>query len=74
MAEIRGCKHNIFFFASLKQRVAQKRINKLINSARVVTQGAQLEEEITDYYKLLLGTCVTSLPMIDPMVIRDGAL
>ncbi|WMV50781.1 hypothetical protein MTR67_044166 [Solanum verrucosum] len=38
----------------------------------VVTHPTQIEEEVFSYYKTLLGSCVEQLPMVNPLVMKDG--
>ncbi|KAF3636490.1 hypothetical protein FXO38_24145 [Capsicum annuum] len=58
---------------NLKQIYAQNGITSLtISEGMVVTKRYYIESEILDFYKQLLGVSVNSLPVVNPVVIRDG--
>ncbi|KAG5581007.1 hypothetical protein H5410_051634, partial [Solanum commersonii] len=62
-----------YFFANFKQRSAHNKVSMLTNAdGVVVTHPTQIEEEVLSYYKTLLGSCVEQLPMVNPLVIKDG--
>ncbi|KAH0699374.1 hypothetical protein KY290_014199 [Solanum tuberosum] len=68
-----GDGNTTYFHASLKNRIARNKILSLTTTdGRMVNNNNDIEEEVIEFYKQLLGSCATQLPAINPMVMRDG--
>ncbi|XP_049365804.1 uncharacterized protein LOC125830665 [Solanum verrucosum] len=61
-----GDANTLYFHACLKSRQSQKQITQLMSLEGIVlSSGSQVEGEITKFYKQLLGSAATSLPVVD---------
>ncbi|XP_019239018.1 PREDICTED: uncharacterized protein LOC109219060 [Nicotiana attenuata] len=70
-----GDTNSASFFASMKGRKAQNQITKLTNSnGEILTEARRIEEEVTDFYKSLMGTAKENIPAIHPGWMRNGPL
>lgn len=68
-----GDSNTVFFFANMKNRISQNRIKSLINANGILIQGQdEINAEITNYYKGLLGAVADQFPSINPLVMREG--
>ncbi|XP_019234784.1 PREDICTED: uncharacterized protein LOC109215219 [Nicotiana attenuata] len=68
-----GDTNSAYFFATMKGRKMQNQITKLMdNKGCVLTKPKCIEEEITGFYKQLLGTAAQSIPAIHPGWIKNG--
>lgn len=63
-----------YFCACLKQRQAQNHISRLINSDGVWIQTEdEVEEEITRFYRSILGTAANQLTGVSQEVMKYGS-
>ncbi|XP_019248630.1 PREDICTED: uncharacterized protein LOC109227892 [Nicotiana attenuata] len=70
-----GDTNNAYFFASMKGRKAQNQITKLIDSkGNTLTDCKEIETEVVNFYKDLLGSTCGSIPAIHPGRIRKGPM
>lgn len=68
-----GDDNTAYFFASIKNRVAQnKSRSPVTNSGELIQSEKAITEEIIGFYKQLLGSAATQLPAINPRVMQDG--
>lgn len=68
-----GDANTAYFYANLKNRQTQNKIRSLINAnGGKLQQPEEIEEEVTSFYKELLGNVVDQLHVIDPTVMRRG--
>ncbi|XP_060210446.1 uncharacterized protein LOC132637365 [Lycium barbarum] len=68
-----GDTNSAYFHACLKNRIAQNTIRRLSSERGVVINSESgLEEDITGFYKRLLGSSADVVPAINPSVIADG--
>ncbi|KAH0717607.1 hypothetical protein KY285_013638 [Solanum tuberosum] len=68
-----GDGNTTYFHVSLKNIIARNKILSLTTAdGRMVNNSNDIEEEIIEFYKQLLGSCATHLPAVNPMVMRDG--
>nr|XP_009628486.1 uncharacterized protein LOC104118828 [Nicotiana tomentosiformis] len=64
-----------FFFVNIKNRISQNKIKRVINVDGILLQDQEaITEEITNFYKTLLGSAAEQLPAINPLVIREGMI
>ncbi|XP_059309968.1 uncharacterized protein LOC132061119 [Lycium ferocissimum] len=62
-----GDTNSAFFFASMKSRICQNHITRLVAKNGIIRQTRQeIEVEIIDFYKQLLGSNAKELPVIQP--------
>ncbi|XP_019258094.1 PREDICTED: uncharacterized protein LOC109236376 [Nicotiana attenuata] len=70
-----GDGNNAYFYASMKNRNSQNKIQKLTRSNGTVTQTKQeMEDEVMSFYKQLLGTAAEKIPTINTTVMREGPM
>ncbi|KAG5581137.1 hypothetical protein H5410_051764 [Solanum commersonii] len=68
-----GDENTTYFQASLKTRIAQNKITSLTTATgRIGNNSTDIEEEIISFYKQLLGSCATQLPVVNPLIMRNG--
>lgn len=64
-----------FFFAHVKERQSQNAIKMLIIEDGSTSQTHdQLKEEVTLFYKKLMGSVVERLPMVERAIVGRGVL
>lgn len=60
------------FFANMKNSSSQTTIRSLVNAqGEMIHSDAGIKWEVLNYYKALLGTSATVLPVINPLVIKQ---
>lgn len=70
-----GDGNNAYFYASMKNRNSQNKIQKLTRSNGTVTQIKQeMEDEVMSFYKQLLGTAAEKIPATNTAVMREGPM
>ncbi|CAK8564653.1 unnamed protein product [Lathyrus sativus] len=68
-----GDGNNSYFHASVKAKNNSKNISQLIKEdGTILTVQADIEDEVLDYYKNLLGTADSTVCHIDVTAMRDG--
>src|SRR4051812_17405741 len=66
--------NNKYFHASMKARHQLKNIKNIQKSdGSFIHNQQELEKEVIDFYKRLMGTAATDLEGIDTGAMRDGA-
>lgn len=66
-----GDLNSAFFHASIKNRNAQKKITRLLTQIWTYTQNQEeVQQEIIQFYKQLLGSTVEEIPAIEPDVMK----
>lgn len=62
-----------YFQACLRNRQAQNYCNRLMESNRdILTAELAIEQQVTSFYKSLLGTTTSKLPVVHTKVIKNG--
>lgn len=62
-----------YFYACVTNRQAKNHISRLIDNAGEILQSANdVEEEILNFYKKLLGTTTSQLPVVIPKIMQKG--
>ncbi|XP_019258106.1 PREDICTED: uncharacterized protein LOC109236386 [Nicotiana attenuata] len=70
-----GDSNTAYFFASMKGRKARNQITKLIDSkGNTLTNCQEIENEIVNFYKNLLGSTCGNIPAIHHGKIRKGPM
>lgn len=68
-----GDSNSSYFHACLKNRQAQNTIRKLVNAAGDLLQTpAEVESEIIEFYKDLLGKSAATLPAVNTQIMKEG--
>lgn len=70
-----GDTNNSFFFASMKNRVTQNSITKLVSlSGTLIQKQEDIEKEVTLFYRGLFGTATEKLSAINSNSIKEGTI
>lgn len=70
-----GDVNTIYFYASMKYRSAQNQITKLLTTAgKWIHTESYIKEEITGFYKKMLGTAVLHLLDVHPGISSNGTV
>ncbi|XP_019261680.1 PREDICTED: uncharacterized protein LOC109239556 [Nicotiana attenuata] len=70
-----GDTNSAYFFASMKRRMGQNQITKLIDSkGNTLKYYKEIETEVVNFCKSFLGTTCGSIPAIHPGRIRNGPM
>ncbi|XP_019233129.1 PREDICTED: uncharacterized protein LOC109213752 [Nicotiana attenuata] len=68
-----GDSNTSYFHVCVKNRQAMKHIGRLMDSAgQILQSNSEVEEEILSFYKKLLGTAASQLPVVDPEIMQSG--
>ncbi|XP_019253580.1 PREDICTED: uncharacterized protein LOC109232306 [Nicotiana attenuata] len=68
-----GDSNTAYFHACVKNRQARNHIGRLMdNTGKLLQSEKEVEEEILNFYKKLLGTTASTLPIVDQMLCRMG--
>ncbi|XP_070031646.1 uncharacterized protein [Nicotiana tomentosiformis] len=68
-----GDLNNAFFFANMKNRLAQNKIKNLINAdGNMVQDQGGIKSKVLGLYGKLLGSAATQLPAVNPMIMKQG--
>ncbi|XP_058727142.1 uncharacterized protein LOC131598573 [Vicia villosa] len=69
-----GDGNNKFFYAKLKAKNAQTQIKQLQTATgRFISEPAELEEEVLDFYSNLIGQAAPSRTHVDISILRKGS-
>lgn len=70
-----GDSNTAYFFANMKKRTSQNQIKLLTaEDGNLIRTTAGIEQEIMGFYKRFLGNSSSSLPAVDPAVMRQGPI
>ncbi|XP_009798086.1 uncharacterized protein [Nicotiana sylvestris] len=68
-----GDSNTTYFHACVKNRQARNHIGRLMdNTGKLLQSAKEVEEEILSFYKKLLGTAASTLPIVDLDVMQNG--
>nr|XP_016441106.1 PREDICTED: uncharacterized protein LOC107766773 [Nicotiana tabacum] len=68
-----GDSNTAYFHVYVKNRQARNHIGRLMdNTGKLLQSAKEVEEEILIFYKRLLGTTASTLPIVDPDVMQNG--
>lgn len=68
-----GDSNTAFIYACMRNRISKNKIRTLVTAGGTMVHTEQdIEEEILGFYKELLGSSATSLPAINPGVMKEG--
>ncbi|XP_070028931.1 uncharacterized protein [Nicotiana sylvestris] len=68
-----GDSNTAYFRAYMKNRQARNNIGRITNSTGQILQSStEVEEEILSFYRGLLGTTATQLPVVNPEMMQNG--
>lgn len=67
--------NSAYFFTNMKNICGQTYIRNLTSAQGVLLHiDEDIDKEITDFYKSLLGTVADKLHAIDPRIVQEGAI
>ncbi|XP_056691836.1 uncharacterized protein [Spinacia oleracea] len=68
-----GDSNSKFFFSAMKERIARNSIDILYDdSLKKLSTTREIQEEVSSFYKKLIGTAASSLMGVDVGVVRNG--
>ncbi|XP_021843478.1 uncharacterized protein [Spinacia oleracea] len=68
-----GDSNSKFFFSAMKERIARNSIDILYDdSGKKLSTTQEIQEELSSFYKKLIGTAASSLMGVDAGVVRKG--
>ncbi|XP_056690241.1 uncharacterized protein [Spinacia oleracea] len=68
-----GDSNSKFFFSAMKERIARNSIDILYDdSGKKLSTTQEIQEEVSSFYKKLIGTAASSLMGVDVGVVRKG--
>ncbi|XP_075092545.1 uncharacterized protein LOC142172764 [Nicotiana tabacum] len=68
-----GDSNSVYLFTNMKSRYSQNYIRSLTNTqGDIIHSEAEIKDEVIEFYKKLFGTATSTLPAINPIIMKQG--